>query len=980
MANLFVRPSVHLTSSNVLSASSESGITLEQPVEVTHNGRVNLEASGTVTAVTALNFRLASPGNPIGYSADDGATGMGCGLLWKTQAEGSTAWKGYTDTRFLTRLIPWRTAVSLGTSPSVQLASGALLVGHTTTTTILIQSLSTLYVATTLTTLTDSYAAAAGTSYRLIDFCRLPNDRILALYLTSNTVNSKYVYTTLYSDDEGVTWTTLASRSKLSATAFTHVNLLAVGETVMAVVSEATGAAGGGEVWVSNDGGYSFVTTDSKSNWKRVRACVTPSQTVVIVSLSISASVTAANTYRTSTVGTLSDLVLAPIGDDDSTAIGCVCRDDGTVWLFTWGRASTNNVLDGAVSFDDGATWSQVPTGAEIANHQAVVGNAYKFISMDCGLWNGQVVAGLVDATNGRPFWLEFGGWSRLTEEPSDATYTSAYYPTTTPDNVGWTKTDTGAGFASVTALHTLNMVSSVAGNSYYQAPVAWWSATTDYHYRIRFAVRVNSGGSTTLDQATIAGVQTDGANSQGFKFRFSSTGYRLVDQAGNTLVTVTTSMTSYQEFLVILRYDHSANTGALRVWRRALFTRCDTAWTEDLAATTFAESAGAAQVFRIGGTDIAAAVDWDLAYLLVAQGSGGLYTQVNPSDLTGRPLTDGLAFRVTDQVNIRGFGNQGSKADTWTLDTGYQYPKANLWRNQRPSCTWRSTADNASTNLVFDAGTNNLFRGQIAALFGINFRTATLQFNATDAWGAPSATLALDGTIVSGVVSASVGRGFIGFTITSGFTMVPHMFKSSEGQRFFAEIGGQGYLIDDNSATVLYIQDVDFTAAAGTVYVYSDRLAADYGSVIGYRFMRLLIGAQQTYDNDYRAGYLLWNEQHAISTLYDRGFTDEWTDSLEVTETDGGAQFVGIRGPRRRRLMVRWNNLNRLLSSYEEANLHFFASLRGEAFAHWRNTSDPSSVTLYRLADPTVARENTLGELATAVSSRGQLTFEEVI
>ena len=68
------------------------------------------------------------------------------------------------------------------------------------------------------------------------------------------------------------------------------------------------------------------------------------------------------------------------------------------------------------------------------------------------------------------------------------------------------------------------------------------------------------------------------------------------------------------------------------------------------------------------------------------------------------------------------------------------------------------------------------------------------------------------------------------------------------------------------------------------------------------------------------------------------------------------------------------------LLTSYEESNLHFFATLRGEAFAHWRNTNDPSVVTLYRLESPTVTRENTLGELSTAVSSRGQLAFIEVL
>ena len=975
MANLFARASHLLTESRVSSASSETGLTLQQPEAATQTGRLLLESSGEVNAAVAMDLRLASGGNPTGYATEAGAVGSGAQLLWKNQADGSSAWRGYVDSRFLTRHVPWTNSTYYATGTPLQLPDGTLLLGLVKPNTIDITILSESYGTTTATTLTDSYSTASAPC-RIWDVAVLPSGRLVGVYVTNTTVASKYAYKAVYSDDDGATWATLSEVCKLTDNLYLHVNLVALGDALVAVVSD--DGTNGGEVWVSNDGGASFVMTDSNNGWVSVRACKGAGQTAIIASISQSSILVQVHTYRCGSVGILSDLVLADIGDDDSAAVGIVCRDDGAVWLFALRTATTNHDLYASVSLDDGATWTQVPSDSRVSGFEEAVSSTYGWVTLDFGVWHGRLVAAAIDDHTDSLIWLEFGGWDRVADGTLYQAYIRSYFPLETPDNLGWSVTPTGVG-ATVAAQHTLSIAGTLAGNTLYTAPASIWDST-DRDYRIRFGVRVNSGGSTGNDTGVLTFIQSDGVNMQGIKLRFAATGYRILDQAGNTLATVTTSMTDYQDFLLVLRYDHTANNGAVRVWRRAAFQQPDEAWTEDLALTTFAESVGTTQTLTMGGTSILAVIDWEVSYLQIARGSGGLHVQSNPSTLPGRPLPDGVSYEVDQGVRMRGYSVGGVAGDTYTLATGYQYPKENIWRNQRPSCQWRSSADNASTNVVFDAGAGNVFRGQIAALFGINFRTATLQFHTSDSWGSPSATLSLDGTIVSGAVSATKGKGYIGFTITSGFTMVAHMFKSSEGQRFFADVGGTSYEITDNSDTLLYVDGVDFSAAAGTVYVHSDRLAADYGSVIGYRFMRLLIGAQQTVDDDYRVGYLLWNEKHAIGTLYDRGFVDEWQDNLAITETEAGHRFIGVRGPRRRRLLVRWNNLNRLLTSYEETNLHFFATLRGGAFAHWRNTNDPSAVTLYQLEDPTVSRENTLGELSTAVTSRGQLAFIEVL
>ena len=87
MANLFVRPSILLSESNVLSASSETGLVLEQPVPGSNTGRINLDTSGTPTAAVSLDLRLATGGNPTGYATEGGAVGSGPQLLWKNQSD-----------------------------------------------------------------------------------------------------------------------------------------------------------------------------------------------------------------------------------------------------------------------------------------------------------------------------------------------------------------------------------------------------------------------------------------------------------------------------------------------------------------------------------------------------------------------------------------------------------------------------------------------------------------------------------------------------------------------------------------------------------------------------------------------------------------------------------------------------------------------------------------------------------------------------
>ena len=169
------------------------------------------------------------------------------------------------------------------------MSTGAILLACVDTTTIAIVSLSTAYSPTTLTTITDSYGTPARPC-RICDVAQLDNGRIVALYLTSTTVAGQYAYKTLYSDDEGATWAVLSEVCALSTNLYEHVNLVSLGDILLAVVSD--NGTNGGEVWISSDGGASFTFTDNNNGWKSVRACKAVGAGVVIASISLSTTLT----------------------------------------------------------------------------------------------------------------------------------------------------------------------------------------------------------------------------------------------------------------------------------------------------------------------------------------------------------------------------------------------------------------------------------------------------------------------------------------------------------------------------------------------------------------------------------------------------------------------------------------------------------------------------------------------------------------
>jgi hypothetical protein len=934
-------------------------------------------------AEASLDVKLQTGGNPTGYTPESGSgVGRGSAAIWKRTADASTLYRGYIDTPYLVRVdfpVAYGTGLGRPGTPRT-LANGKLgFVTHHNTAVaskVTFTSVDTDNVATTV-----DVDVTSTTSDQESDFVVLP-DGTLVLIRKEATGLKRH-----QSTDYGATWSAgIACGATGASLDCTH---LAYTEDLITMVLSSTSGAVATEVRISRDGGYNWTTVDSAQTLERAAICVTPSGKILVISTAAAPLVQEIGPgggISTSTVAT---------GLTATTSSKCTIatRDDGTIWAWAWNSAAATQCdLDCSVSTDGGATFTHVDV---VMDQNTLLANA-GYRSIRAGSWAGRIVMLAQTQTSGGTasaynlHMLTFGGWESITEQGQGLgvvyPYEHVYVPMDFPDahTTAWTRVNTAAG-ATVTNQGALKFVSTAANATYYYAPTSVIAATgAGTTKRLRVRCRQVSGGSVAA-VLTAGGVLlsiADGAgNHQGFVLRSSTTQFRVVDVAATFSNTTTLDMTKWTDFLFAFRHDNGVATGLLSCWYKQ---DADETWTPAFGSGVIGESVVAGNSRLWIGGDQPAVGEWDVAYVGLADSSNTMEAGfTNPTDLVGRPLGADVDYDLLDGIRLGARNGGGVPADAYTVATGYQFGKESIWRELRPSRKVHSSADNASWNVTFDAGASDTFKGNTAALFGTNFRTCKFQLNAANAWGAPSVTLDLDATLATAVVGAGVrGPGYVGPTASPGW--VPGRFKSDgDGHRYFIEIGSAVYEITDNDSSRIYVAGVDFSAAAGTFYIFGDKMATTT-TFVQYRYMRILVGAQQTADNVYHLGTAVFDRSYTPATSYDEGFVDRVTPQVLTFEPDNGYRSSARVGPRRHSLSIQWRPVNALLT--KEATLEdelraFYSTIEGglRPFVFWRDTTDVSTLGLYTLAGVYQAT-NIKGEMKTALSRVDLLTLEEVL
>jgi hypothetical protein len=235
--------------------------------------------------------------------------------------------------------------------------------------------------------------------------------------------------------------------------------------------------------------------------------------------------------------------------------------------------------------------------------------------------------------------------------------------------------------------------------------------------------------------------------------------------------------------------------------------------------------------------------------------------------------------------------GSGGLAGDTWNIDSEYLYGahRAFLGVPRRP---FRSASDNAATfYAVFDMGANGLAIAD-TVLVQSNLYSETVEFDSTDTF-TPDATCTVS-HVCQTIAAASLTLAGCQAAINGG-TLTPHAYK---GYRARFATSGEVFLITDNTADRIWCQAQDIDGGTGDLQILAPR-AWNTLTQAAYRYMRISIPQQQTYENYYSILVLL-----GIRTALDsRHVAAGGITTVPVTDsfTPGGALIRVVRGPARR-------------------------------------------------------------------------------
>lgn len=205
--------------------------------------------------------------------------------------------------------------------------------------------------------------------------------------------------------------------------------------------------------------------------------------------------------------------------------------------------------------------------------------------------------------------------------------------------------------------------------------------------------------------------------------------------------------------------------------------------------------------------------------------------------------------------------GSDAAAGDFWTISGVWDYG-ADLMCLLTPSRPSRSTADGSDWAVVFDFGANVLVPVDTIAVIA-NVGHLHVQFNASDSWGSPS----VNTTVSFDRETAAAYTGAAGKVTRTAGTWTPHQWA---GYRLrFGAIGAAAtvYYIKDNDETALYV-DADLSAASGDLTIMSPRAWATQTKA-AYRYMRVLIEAQDTYEEYYEVKALAIGCRTALATQH---------------------------------------------------------------------------------------------------------------
>jgi len=416
-------------------------------------------------------------------------------------------------------------------------------------------------------------------------------------------------------------------------------------------------------------------------------------------------------------------------------------------------------------------------------------------------------------------------------------------------------------------------------------------------------------------------GVRVERQNAGGFGYDFGlyfdQSGVRIYDHgAAAQLADITAGMdfSVMNDVLVDIDFDAAAGGCDISVWVRTESDGYpDDAWVNiaNVTAANAAPLVGADFRIDFGNFSWVAgqttrSVWYYMLMGVMAEGLSATYANAatDHSDLYGRACSS-MPQEITDNIYAWWRGAGGAPADRWSLPTRYVYEKENVLRAD-PKRQWRSDDDEQIVYLVFHDDDLRPYRPDFVALFGINFEKFFIDLDDastfdTGAGSTPEVTIQVAWGMAAGDDAVGLCAPNLNVDVVADdyIQVAPAnahaagMWKGrydkdkSTGRKFYLRIldgnkSGEVYRIesiqnlDDNDRASWQIRlapnadgsypelvDVSPVSINDKVGIFSDAIAVEiptaYYRASGYKYVRIRIPSQETWEGDYRAGYICW-------------------------------------------------------------------------------------------------------------------------
>lgn len=675
--------------------------------------------------------------------------------------------------------------------------------------------------------------------------------------------------------------------------------------------------------------------------------------------------------------------------------------DDGALYGMSRRPLQTGQPIQVAVSRDFGQTWA--PAGYANLAEDSTNKNANLFFLYDadtyvtdyvCVAQGGRTLVAHNREAAHSPASLykyslavaELGGYSTVTmpavNAQSKATrrvgWELSWLPFEEPDNVGWTKVDTGAGAATLVQSHLrIQSGPSGADDCYFHRQLS--DSTLAYGAIVMADLKVVDAPDPATDMTVILDLYVgDDSTAHGYKIRAALGEDKIVWrdlEAGSTLATTTGIDTTDGVQILMAMQETSTGVGKASTWYRILNQDAhtdDRQWIPALSNQTVTDIASSTTPQTIWGAidGATAGVSSDSFWYGVHQvfdddspGQQLATGQTNPDDLFPKPFR-ATPMWVNAGVKVAATDGPAWHEDDWNVDTRYTYPVANLYPRQNPSPrnSWRSTVTTA-TQIAWKWDGPAEYENVGLMLEGINFRTGKLEgYNyAGAAW---EDLIAFDTAVEFDAIHYTRIGDLLVPNVAASFDPGTRYIHQGELAGCTIDLGSSKYrkVLDNTGGLWRYgttqyptirLETVDGTEpTSGTMFIWARRmLAVKTGVAATYSGFRLHIDAHTNADGYFEIGSMALGGIHLFSQDYSWARDLASRSNVEVRTARDGSRASRVWGPNRRSVAFGWREVDAApISGFHPFPDYVMSSgdasakaigLRGDAILGMRNLSE---------------------------------------